>query len=98
MKRTTTAGLCLLACVANPAHAIHAMGLKAGIHSGIGQHACGHAFGAGDQCPPRDTRAEKRVGLEGRTDADINTDFAGWAGEFIKVAMAGSAGAAPGQP
>lgn len=74
---------------------IHAMGLKAGIYTDIGYHSCGQAFSSNAEFLPKGTQAEKRIGLEGHTDQDIQTYFADWGFDFIKVDACGLSSFAP---
>ncbi len=64
---------------------LHAMGLKAGIYSDLGQNTCSEAWSPTDTDLPKGSVLEREVGLHGHIDQDIALYFKNWGFDFIKV-------------
>ena len=77
---------------------IHALGLKAGIYTDVGNNACSQAYDLHSPNLPVGTTAEREVGLNGHVDQDIRLLFADWNFDYVKVDACGLADYAPGKP
>lgn len=77
---------------------LHAMGLKAGIYSDIGQNSCAQMYSSDGLNQPEGTLDERQVGLYGHIDRDIGLYFAEWGFDLIKVDACGVRGLTPDSP
>jgi hypothetical protein len=77
---------------------LHAMGLKAGIYSDIGQNSCAQMYSSDGLNQPEGTLDERQVGLYGHVDQDIGLYFAEWGFDLIKVDACGIRGLSPDSP
>lgn len=70
-------------------HALHSLGLKAGIYTDIGRNACSQAYDLHSPNLPEGSTAEREVGLAGHVDQDIGLYFQEWGFDYIKVDACG---------
>lgn len=68
---------------------LHALGLKAGIYTDLGQNSCSQAYPAPDGWLPQGSVEERQVGLYGHTDQDIKIYMQEWGFDYIKVDACG---------
>jgi hypothetical protein len=74
---------------------LHAMGLKAGIYSDMGNNSCAQLYSTTGLNQPEGTLMEREVGLHDNIDKDIRLYFVEWGFDLIKVDACGLRGLTP---